>query len=85
MRPVTLVGHRHDCPLHGAGVVETGSAGYTFNGKPVARVSDRISCGALIVSGSTSYRIEGKAVARQGDETDHGGVLTEGDADWLLE
>lgn len=85
MRPVTLVGNRHDCPLHGAGVVETGSAGYTFNGKPVARVGDRISCGALIVSGSTNYRIEGKAIARQGDETDHGGILTEGDAGWLLE
>ncbi|MCO7568267.1 PAAR domain-containing protein [Pseudomonas sp. S 311-6] len=85
MRPVVLVGHRHDCPLHGAGTVVTGSANYTFNGKAVARVGDRISCGALIISGSTGYYIEGKAVARQGDHTDHGGVLIDGDTDWLLE
>ncbi|WP_201168464.1 PAAR domain-containing protein [Pseudomonas sp. S31] len=85
MKPVVLVGHRHECPLHGHGVVETGSATYTFSGRPVARIGDRISCGAVIVTGSKNYFIEASAVAREGDTTDHGGVLTEGDADWLLE
>jgi len=85
MPPVVLVGHRHDCPLHGIGIVETGSSQYTFNGKPVARVGDRISCGALIVSGAAYYQVEGKPVARQGDRSDHGGVLVEGDTGWLLE
>ncbi|MFJ2981024.1 MULTISPECIES: PAAR domain-containing protein [unclassified Pseudomonas] len=85
MKPVVLVGHHHDCPLHGIGVVETGSADYTFNGKAVARVGDRISCGALITNGSASYQIQSKKVARKGDQTDHGGVLIEGDDDWLLE
>ncbi|MFJ4054390.1 hypothetical protein [Pseudomonas sp. WHRI 8519] len=37
MNTVVLVDHRHDCPKCGIGVVETGSADYTFNGKAVAR------------------------------------------------
>jgi len=85
MNPVVLVGHRHDCPIHGIGIVETGSADYTFNGKAVARVGDRISCGAVITGGSANYQIEGKEVAREGDRTDHDGVLVEGDSDWLVE
>ncbi|MEN5303495.1 MULTISPECIES: PAAR domain-containing protein [unclassified Pseudomonas] len=85
MKPVVLVGHSHACPIHGKGVVETGSPNYTFNGKAVARVGDRTSCGAVIVSGSAGYQIEGKAVARQGDRTDHGGYLEEGDIGWQLE
>ncbi|MDH0649322.1 PAAR domain-containing protein [Pseudomonas sp. GD03858] len=85
MRPVVLVGHQHDCPVHGKGTVETGSPTYQFNGRAVARVGDRISCGALIVSGSASFRIDGRHVAGQGDQTDHGGVLVEGDSGWLVE
>ncbi|WAB96796.1 hypothetical protein OSW16_19935 [Pseudomonas putida] len=38
MNSVVLLDHRHDCPKHGIGVVEKGSAHYTFNGKAVARV-----------------------------------------------
>ncbi|WEK28718.1 MAG: PAAR domain-containing protein [Candidatus Pseudomonas phytovorans] len=41
MNPVVLVGHQHNCPLHEVNQVESGSAAYTFNGKPVARVGDR--------------------------------------------
>jgi len=41
MNPVVLVGHQHNCPLHGVNQVESGSAAYTFNGRPVARVGDR--------------------------------------------
>lgn len=85
MKPVILVGHRHDCPVHGPGVVETGSPHYTFNGKAVARVGDRTSCGALIETGASGFQIEGRAVAREGDRTDHGGVLSQGDKNWLLD
>lgn len=85
MKPIVLVGHRHDCPLHGPGVVETGAASFTFNGKAIARVGDRISCGAVITSGSANHRIEGKAIACQGDSSDHGGLLVEGDNGWMLD
>ncbi|AYG45208.1 hypothetical protein DV532_13250 [Pseudomonas sp. Leaf58] len=85
MKPVVLVGHRHFCPLHGPNQVESGSARYTFNGRPVARVGDRTTCGAVIESGAEHFLIEGAAVARIGDRTDHGGVLEEGDAGWMLD
>lgn len=85
MKPVVLVGHAHDCPLHGRSTVETGAKRYTLNGKAVARVGDRTGCGAVIMTGARHYQVEGKAVARAGDRTDHGGVLIGGDQDWLLE
>jgi len=84
MNPVVLVGHQRNCPLHGVNQVESGSATYTFNGRPVARVGDRTTCGAVIESGAGHLLIEDAAVARKGDRTDHGGVLEEGDAGWLL-
>ncbi|WP_296229828.1 PAAR domain-containing protein [Pseudomonas sp. UBA4617] len=56
MKPVILVGHRHVCPLHGTNPVESGSSAYTFNGKPVARVGNRTTCGAVLVSGFTPPR-----------------------------
>lgn len=85
MKPVILVGHTHECPIHGPGTVTTGAANYLFNGKPVARVDDKTSCGALITTGSASYIVEGKRVAREGDETDHGGTLVGGDHGWVLD
>lgn len=85
MKPVVLESHQHECPIHGIGVVETGSPTYNFNGKPVARVGDRTCCGALITSGSESFQIDGRPVAREGDRTDHGGVLAEGDSGWMLD
>jgi len=85
MKPVILVGHRHVCPLHGSNQVESGSSAYTFNGKPVARVGDRTTCGAVIISGAAHFMIEGAPVARKGDRTDHGGVLEEGDTGWMLD
>jgi uncharacterized Zn-binding protein involved in type VI secretion len=84
MNPVVVVGHRLVCPLHGVNQVECGSATYTFNGRAVARVGDRTTCGAVIESGAEHFLIEGAAVARKGDRTDHGGVLDEGDVGWLL-
>ncbi|GLO29284.1 MULTISPECIES: PAAR domain-containing protein [Pseudomonas] len=85
MNPVVLVGHRHVCPLHGINEVESGSATYIFNGRAVARVGDRTTCGAVIESGAEHFLVEGAAVARKGDRTDHGGVLEEGDDGWMLD
>ncbi|WP_342456600.1 PAAR domain-containing protein [Pseudomonas sp. PSKL.D1] len=61
MRPVILVGHTHDCPIHGQNFVETGSPHYTFNGKAVARVGDRTRCDAVIISGSPAFHIKGES------------------------
>lgn len=85
MRPIVLVGHKHECPSHGIGVVETGSASYEFNGRSVARVGDRVSCGALITTGTPDFQIDDRYVAREGDRTDHGGILIQGDSGWLLD
>ncbi|WP_233863651.1 PAAR domain-containing protein [Paraburkholderia adhaesiva] len=85
MKPVVLVGHRHSCPQHGSGAVISGASEAKINGRAIARVTDRISCGAAIITGSANCEIEGQAVARQGDRTDHGGVLEEGDSNWMVE
>lgn len=83
MIPIALVGHAHACPIHGPGTIVSGASTAAINGRAIARVGDRISCGALIVSGSAVAKIEGQAVARQGDSTSHGGTLIEGDGNWL--
>ena len=84
MKPIVLVGHAHECPMHGKGTVTTGASGFTSNGRAVARVGDKTSCGATIISGSSGFVIDGKAAAAVGDVTDHGGTLTEGDSDFML-
>ncbi|CAG9252150.1 MULTISPECIES: PAAR domain-containing protein [Paraburkholderia] len=84
MRPVVLVGHQHMCPIHGPGIVTTGTSGVLVGGRAVARVGDKTSCGAVIVSGSSSV-FDGSGVARMGDSTSHGGTLIEGDSGWLLD
>lgn len=85
MRPIVLIGHRHDCPIHGLGTVVTGASATFVDGKAVARVSDQISCGALIETGAECTIIEGQPAARVGDTTSHGGTLVEGDQGWLIE
>ncbi|WP_322086333.1 PAAR domain-containing protein [Burkholderia sp. BCC1999] len=85
MRPVVLVGHRHSCPIHGEGTVVSGASSATVGGRAVARVTDRVSCGAVIESGSPGTSIEGQPVARQGDTTSHGGTLIEGEEGWTVE
>ncbi|MGG5292321.1 PAAR domain-containing protein [Pseudomonas shirazensis] len=84
MKPIVLIGHKHDCPIHGIGEVVSGTSATMVSGREVACVGDRTSCGAVIESGSPSYAIAGKAVARLGDTTDHGGTLIEGDSGWLV-
>lgn len=85
MKPIVLVGHAHDCPLHGAGTVETGASATFVDGRAVARVGDRISCGAVIESGANCTLIEGQPAAREGDTTSHGGTLVEGDSSWRVD
>ncbi|MFJ2985961.1 MULTISPECIES: PAAR domain-containing protein [unclassified Pseudomonas] len=85
MKPIVLVGHRHHCPTHGEGTVETGSSATLIDGRAVARVGDRISCGAVIETGAECTVIEGQPAARLGDTTSHGGTLLEGDPGWLIE
>ena len=84
MKPIVLVGHTHDCPIHGLGTVTSGAAANIVNGRPVARVGDTTSCGAVIETGSPHYLVDGRCVARLGDTTSHGGTLIEGDSGWLV-
>ncbi|MBK4995138.1 hypothetical protein IAE39_003312 [Pseudomonas sp. S37] len=84
MKPIVLVGHRHSCPIHGEGTVETGASTTFVGGRAVARVGDRISCGAVIETGAAGTIIEGQAAAREGDTTNHGGTLIEGEPGWLV-
>jgi uncharacterized Zn-binding protein involved in type VI secretion len=85
MNPIVLVGHRHDCPLHGPTTVTTGASSANVNGAAIARIGDQTSCGAIIETGASHLIIEGQPAARVGDTTSHGGTLVEGDASWLVE
>lgn len=75
-RPVIRVG---DSTSHG-GAVEEGSAHFIVDGKPVARVGDKVSCplhgGTTIDSGSETYVTDGRPTARDGDTTACGATLT---------
>lgn len=76
-RPYIVYGDATD---HGGKVLE-GSDTTTINGKPVARVGDKVSCPrpghgtCAIVSGDATCLIDGKPVARHGDKTGCGAVL----------
>lgn len=59
MKPIVLVGHRHSCPIHSEGTVTTGSDATLVDGRPVARVGDKISCGAVIETGADCTIIDG--------------------------
>lgn len=85
MKPIVLVGHQHSCPIHGNGTVVSGASEAQIDGRAVARIGDRVSCGAIIQTGSPGTIVEGQPVARLGDKTSHGGVLIEGEERWLVE
>lgn len=78
MRPIGFIGHGYSCPIHGEGTVKTGASATRVDGRAVARVSDRITCGAMIETGNPASLIEGHPVARKWDKTSHGGTLPEG-------
>lgn len=84
MKPVARVGDRHDCPIHGPFIapnvpnviIEGGST--ILDGRPVARVGDKCSCGCVIVDGSTEVMCDNRPVAVVGSKTIKGGVITQG-------
>lgn len=70
-----------DSTTHGGKVV-TGSAYTDVDGKPVARITDRVICPkcgpTTIVSGDPTLLIDGQPVARHGDGTSCGATLVAG-------
>ena len=77
-RPLIVVG---DSTNHG-GTVLSGSPASTINGKPIARIGDKVSCSkeghdhtTTIVTGDPTLIIDGKPAARDGDQTDCGARL----------
>ncbi|KAB7769656.1 PAAR domain-containing protein [Xanthomonas maliensis] len=74
-RPFIVVGDKLD---HGGSVV-AGSGETDINGKPVARIGDKVVCrrhgNTTIVSGDATVVIDGNPVARHGDKTACGGTL----------
>ncbi|MBH1656654.1 hypothetical protein I5V54_04930 [Stenotrophomonas maltophilia] len=35
MKPIVLVGHQHNCPIHGTGTVVSGASGAQVNVDPI--------------------------------------------------
>lgn len=74
-RPVIRVG---DSTSHG-GTVAEGSEHFIVDGKPVARVGDKVTCplhgDTTIDSGSATYITDGRPTARDGDTTACGATL----------
>lgn len=70
---------RVDDPTSHGGKVLEGSANMIVDGKPVARVGDKVSCpihgDTTIDSGSPTYLVDGKPTARDGDKTACGATL----------
>lgn len=93
IRPTALTGHRYRCPVHGHqnSVIITGSPTCSVMGKPVARVGDRTSCGAIIITGSKNAHVDGgRPIARLGDKGIHPesgiqGEIVEGESMRTLE
>jgi uncharacterized Zn-binding protein involved in type VI secretion len=77
-KPFILIG---DKTSHG-GVVVQGSPVSTVDGKPIARVGDKVTCPrrghggtTVIVSGDPTCIIDGQPAARHGDKTACGATL----------
>lgn len=74
-RPFIVIG---DKTSHG-GTVTSGSSASDIHAKPIARITDRVSCPAhgstTIVSGDGTVIIDGQPVARHGDKTACGATL----------
>ncbi len=74
---VARVGDEHACPkCRKCQIISGGSA--TIDGRPVARIGDKTTCGAVITSGSSLSTDDGKPVAYLGCQTSVGGVIVSG-------
>lgn len=77
MKPVIVVGDRTS---HGGTVLE-GAADTLVDGKPVARIGDRVNCpkkghsAAVIISGDQTCFANGRPIARHGDKCSCGATL----------
>lgn len=77
-KPFIVLG---DSSAHGGKVIE-GSPNSTIDGKPIARVGDKVTCPVnghggmtVIVTGDPTCLIDGKPAARHGDKTACGATL----------
>lgn len=77
-KPIIVIGDKTD---HG-GVVVQGSMTSDIDGKPIARIGDKVSCPqnghggtTVIVSGDPTCIVDGMPVARHGDKTACGATL----------
>ncbi len=79
MLPIARVGDAHVCPKkgHGRGTIVTGGSGIV-EGKAVARIGDKISCGCAIIQGAVNALDDGKAIAYLGCKTSGGGQIISG-------
>lgn len=85
-KPAARLTDLHTCPetspgVHVGGPVITGADTVLIEGKPAARVSDRLRCHGptdVIATGSGAVIIEGRPAARVGDRTVHRGVIVSG-------
>ncbi|RNF33637.1 PAAR domain-containing protein [Paracoccus methylarcula] len=80
MKPVSRLGDKHICPVHGANTIISVASQSTCDGKPIATVGDKTACGAVIVTGSSACIVDGRPTATIGSKTSHGGVIVEGSA-----
>lgn len=83
MRPIARVGDKHACAVHGpviGGVpnviIEGGSS--VIDGRAVARVGDKCTCGCVILDGASDAKCDNRPVALIGSKTTYGGVIVEG-------
>jgi len=77
MQPVARVGDTHACTrCRKCTIISGGTA--TIDGRPVARVGDKTSCGATITSGSSQSTDDGRPVAYVGCSTSVGGTIVSG-------
>jgi uncharacterized Zn-binding protein involved in type VI secretion len=85
-KPAARITDGHNCLAdtpnpHSTGPVITGAKTVIIAGRPAARVTDKVLCGAvpdIIATGSATVIIEGQAAARIGDRTMRRGVIIEG-------
>src|ERR1700688_4861219 len=95
MQPAARQGDEHKCsdigPNEGASLkIEEGSPNIEINGRPAARVGDKVSCrmavleSPVIAEGSSTVTFNGKPAARAGDRIQKGGSVTTGSPNMMI-
>ena len=78
MKPLSRLGDKHICPIHGANAIISTVTQSTCDGRAIATIGDKTTCGAVIVTGSSVVTVDGRPAAFAGSLTRHGGVIVEG-------